>query len=118
MFYFFDILKISSVIEPLNSYWTDKAVFMDDDRQKPVFSQVPTLENFRLVMYCDASKFRKTEFQQDKLFALPDKKQYKTKFTVTVISLLRFVNSNLEILLIRKTFLENDVIKWLPAFSE
>ena len=118
MYFFFDILKVSSVIEPWNSHWQKRKLFTGNNRQKPGFFLVPAWLHFNLVLYCYEEKFRKTQSQQVKFFVAPDKKQYKTKFEITVISLFRLVNFNLEILLIRKTFVENDVIKWLPAFQQ
>ncbi|ULP74632.1 hypothetical protein BDGGKGIB_04301 [Nodularia sphaerocarpa UHCC 0038] len=109
MYLFFDILKISSVIETLNSHWTN-------NRDKQAFSLVHGWLHLRLVMYFYRNKFRQTQSQQGQKIFLLDKKQYKTPFQITVISLLRLVNSNLEILLIRKKLIENDAIKWLPAF--
>ncbi len=116
MYFFFDILKISSVIETLNSHETNKAVLVDDDGQKSGFSLVQDSLNFKLVRYFSGNKFRQTQFQLGQFFVFLDKKQYKTLLEITLISLLGLVNSNLEILLIRKTFIKNDVIKWLPAF--
>ncbi len=116
MCYFLGILKISSLIAALNSHWTNTAVFSQNCRSKPLFFLIQALLHFRLVMDTDASQFKQTESQQRVFFDLLDKKRYKTNFQITVISLLRLVNSNLEILLIRKTLIENDVIKWLPAF--
>ncbi|MEA5514591.1 hypothetical protein [Nodularia sp. UHCC 0506] len=113
---FFDILKISSVIAALNNHWDIKAVFIGIYRQKPGFLVIQDWLNLRLVMYLYATKFRQTQPQPLELFAPTDKKHYKTNLKSTVISLLKLVNTNLEILLIKKTFIENDVIKWLPAF--
>lgn len=112
MLWFVDILKIRSVIEVLNSYETNTAVFRDNYRT----SLIQALLHLKLVMYCDGSKFKQIQSQQPRFFDLLDKKQYKTNFQNTVISLFRSVNSNLEILLIRNKFIKNDAIKWLPAF--
>ncbi len=111
MYFFFDILKISSVIETLNSHETNKAVFVDDYRQR---SGLFLVQDWLSLI--SGNKFRQTQFQLGQFFVSLDKKQYKTLLEITLISLLRLVNSNLEILLIRKTFIKNDVIKWLPAF--
>jgi hypothetical protein len=89
MNFFFNILKVSSVIETWNSHWNNRVVFRENDREKPEFSLVRALLNFRLAMYCYASQLRKTEFEQLSFFNPPDKKQYKMKFKLTVISLLR-----------------------------
>ncbi len=117
MYFFFDILKISSVIETWNSHWTNKAIFVDGHRQKQTISLMKHLLHLRLVIYFYENKFRQTKSQQVQFFVLLDKKQYKTLFQVTVISLLRLVNSNLEILLMRKKFTKNDVITWLLIFT-
>lgn len=69
--------------------------------------------------HCDIAannKFRESALQQINFFARLDKKQYKINFQLTVISLPRLVNTNMEILLTKKTFSENDVITWLPSF--
>jgi len=116
MTWFFDILKISSVIEVLNSHETNTAVFSKNYQTNLAFFLVQALLHFKLVMYCYESKFKQTQSQQARFFDLLDKKQYKTNFQNTVISLFRSVNSNLEILLIRNKFIKNDAIKWLPAF--
>ncbi|KZL50473.1 hypothetical protein A2T98_07315 [Nodularia spumigena CENA596] len=89
MDFFFDILKVSNLIETWNSHWNNRVVVRENDREKPEFSLVRALLNFRLAMYCDASQLRKTEFEQLSFFDPPDKKQYKTKFKLTVISLWR-----------------------------
>lgn len=117
MYFFFDILKISSVIETWNSYWTNKAIFVDAHRQKQALSLIKHLLHLRLVIYLYENKFRQTKSQQVQFFVLLDKKQYKTLFEITVISLLRLVNSNLEILLMRKKFIKNNVITWLLIFT-
>ncbi|EAW45868.1 hypothetical protein PN465_20210 [Nodularia spumigena CS-584] len=98
MIFFFDILKVSSVIETWNSHWNNRVVFRENDRKKPEFSLVGALVNFRLAMYCDASQLRKTEFGKLSFFDPRDKKQYKTKFKLIVISLWRPINFGFTIL--------------------
>ncbi len=77
------------------------------------------LQHTETKSYCDIAannKFRASALPQVIFFALLDKKQYKINFQFTVISLPRLVDTNMEILLTKKTFSENDVITWLPSF--
>jgi hypothetical protein len=116
MSWFFGILKISSVIETSNSHWTNNAICGDDYQQKQAFSVIQHWLPLRLFIYFSGNKLKPTEFHSGKFFLVLDKKQYKSPFNITVISLWRLVEFNLEILLILKTLTKNGAIKWLPAF--
>lgn len=118
MFYSFDILKVRSLIKVLNSYESNIALFRGDNSQKPLFSQVPTLLHFSIATYGDIPNEKKVNFDQVKFFVPPDKEQYKMKFKISAISILRSMDCNLEIFLIRKRLIKNGAIKWLPAFYE
>ncbi len=118
MFYFFDILKVRSLIAALNTYGSNIALFTDDNSQKPLFSQLPTLLHFTIATDEDIPQWKKVDFHQAKFFVPPDKEQYKMKFKISAISILRSMNCNLEIFLIRKRLIKTSAIKWLPAFYE
>ncbi|MEH1997217.1 hypothetical protein [Nostoc sp.] len=64
-------------------------------------------------------KFRKAEFQQVKIYKIPNnnKTRYKINIAHTEKSILTLFISIVEGLLTGKTLINNDVIKWLPNFN-
>jgi len=65
------------------------------------------------------TKFRKAEFQQVKVYKIPNnnKTRYKINAAHTEKSILMLFISIVETLLTGKTLINNDVIKWLPSFN-
>ncbi|MHC0062215.1 hypothetical protein ACWATR_04710 [Nostoc sp. UIC 10890] len=65
------------------------------------------------------TKFIKAEFQQVKIYKIPDnnKTRYKINAAYTEKSILTLFISIVENLLTGKTLSNNDVIKWLPSFD-
>lgn len=65
------------------------------------------------------TKFRKAEFQQVKIYKIPNsnKTTYKINTAHTEKSILTLFISIMDNLLTGKTLMNNDVIKWLPSLK-
>ncbi|MCC5599585.1 hypothetical protein [Nostoc favosum] len=69
--------------------------------------------------FAKKTKFRKAEFQQVKIYKIPNnnKTRYKINAAHTEKSILMLFISIVETLLTGKTLISNDVIKWIPSFN-
>lgn len=74
---------------------------------------------FHLFDFAKESKLIKVEFQQVKIYKIPNnnKTRYKINAAHTEKSILTLFIFIVENLLTGKTSINNDVIKWLPSFN-